>query len=163
MVKQDDPRKCTASKLVRFGLAEPLFTLHKIPKRSIVLNPYSDEVLSKKASEISKIIVAIDCSWNKASSFFKQKFKGFNFRLPKLLAANPAHYAHISILSTVEALAAALYILNSKEQAYQILSKFKWGINFITLNEKALKDYSEANNTEEIMLLEREYFGAKNP
>ncbi|GBC74796.1 hypothetical protein HRbin06_00103 [archaeon HR06] len=161
MAKEDDPKKCTASKLIRFNLAEPIFKINGIPKNSIVLNPFSENLLSKEAKDLSQILVAIDCSWNKASNFFKRRIKGYNFRLPKLLASNPIHYGHISVLSTVEALAGALYILGYKERARLILSKFKWGLNFLILNEEPLEAYSKAKNSKEIIILEEEFFGKK--
>ena len=44
-LKQDDPKKCTSKKLIRFGLAIPLSKLRQIPRTAIVLNPFSDIML----------------------------------------------------------------------------------------------------------------------
>jgi len=38
MMKQDDPRKCSAAKLVKFGLAKPV---KKTTSRTLVLDPFS--------------------------------------------------------------------------------------------------------------------------
>ena len=38
MLKQDDPRKCSAAKLVKFGLAKPVT---RTASRTLILNPFS--------------------------------------------------------------------------------------------------------------------------
>jgi len=78
--------------------------------------------------------------------------------LPILLAANPTHYAQPGILSSVEALAGALMILGMEEQAVRILSLFKWGPTFLTLNQEPLRDYATARNVREIEEAQRSYF-----
>jgi pre-rRNA-processing protein TSR3 len=60
-------------------------------------------------------------------------------------------------LNSVEAFAAALYILGNKEQAEKILSKFRWGHTFLELNRQPLEDYSKANNSEDIIQIQNEY------
>jgi pre-rRNA-processing protein TSR3 len=80
-------------------------------------------------------------------------------RLPYLLAANPINYGKPYYLTTAEALASALLILGQQEQAKMILSKFKWGLGFISLNSNALLDYSSAKDAGEILLIERDYAG----
>ena len=51
-----------------------------------------------------------------------------------MLAANPTNYAKLGKLSSVEALAGALYILSEKELAAKMMDKFKWGHTFLELN-----------------------------
>ena len=41
-------------------------------------------------------------------------------------------------MSQVRRVAAALYIASFREQAEELLSKFKWGLQFITLNKELL-------------------------
>ena len=108
---QDDPKKCTAKKLARLGLAQSILKAQRIPRFAVVLNPTASKVFSTKDRNFLKGgLVAIDCSWRKANEVFSKRFRGENRRLPLLMAANPVHYSHIGILSSVEALAAALYI-----------------------------------------------------
>ena len=40
MLKQDDPKKCTAAKLVKFKLAK---NVKKISKNTLVLNPFAQK------------------------------------------------------------------------------------------------------------------------
>jgi len=158
---QDDPKKCTAIKLYKFKLVRLVKNPKLIPKFSIVLNPYASKILiplDKKLIEDNGLI-AIDCSWNKIHEAFKKHFKGINKRLPFLLAANPVNYGKLGKLSSAEALASALYIVNYKKEAEKILSLFKWGETFLTLNKNPLEDYSKAKCEEEILKLEKEYFG----
>ena len=77
--------------------------------------------------------------------------------LPFLLAANPVNFGRPFRLSTVEAFAAALYILGEKEQAALILGKFKWGQTFLELNLEPLERYSEAKDSSEIVQIQGEY------
>jgi pre-rRNA-processing protein TSR3 len=61
------------------------------------------------------------------------------------------------MLSSVEALAASLYILGEKKQAEEILSKFTWGMNFIDLNREPLERYSQARTSAEVVEIQSEY------
>jgi pre-rRNA-processing protein TSR3 len=78
--------------------------------------------------------------------------------LPLLLAGNPVNYSKLGKLSTVEALAGGYLLLGEDEYALSLLSKFKWGNTFLALNSDVIKDYANAKNSEEIELLETEYF-----
>ncbi len=84
--------------------------------------------------------------------------KGIGRRLPAMLAANPTNYAKLGKLSSAEALAAALYILDEKKMATEIMDKFKWGHTFLELNSNLLEDYANAETKEQIEQLEKEYF-----
>ena len=156
---QDDPAKCTASKLVRARMLKPIPKAGMISKNSIVLNPSAAEILTKQDSKhIKNGLVVIDCSWKRAEEVFVRKFKGIGRRLPLLLAANPTNYGHLYTLSSVEALSAALVILGFSEEAERLLSQFKWGTTFLELNAEPLKEYSEAKESEAIAIIEKEYF-----
>ena len=72
-MEQDDPRKCTSSKLVRYNLAKGIRSISQIPRRSIVLNPRANNVLlpSDREHFLHGGLVAIDCSWNKADKVLR--------------------------------------------------------------------------------------------
>jgi len=136
-----------------------MFRRGKIPKRGIVLNPKASNVFSPDDKPyLSHGLVAIDCSWKRIDEAFSKRFRGLNRRLPLLIAANPINYGKISILSSAEALAAALYIADYVEESRKLISIFKWGSNFLELNKNPLEDYKLAKSPEEMIKIEREYF-----
>lgn len=158
MLHQDDPSKCTAAKLVRFRLATPI---KSISKTAIVLNPFSEDPVLRHNRTATDSVCAIDCSWEHAEEVLKHQrlaAHGIARRLPAMLAANPTNYAKLDKLSSVEALAGALYILNEKELAAKMLDKFKWGHTFLELNADLLHDYADAETQEQVIKLEKEYF-----
>lgn len=160
MLKQDDPHKCTAARLAKFGLAKALYKVKQIPRISLVLNPMASRILlprDKNANDRSRV-VAIDCSWEKAKAQFTRELPGSSRRLPTLLAANPTNYAKQHKLSSVEALAAASYILGFKDIAAHLLSTFKWGSTFITLNYELLENYALATSEMNLAEIESQYF-----
>ncbi len=64
-----------------------------------------------------------------------KNIKSDNFRkLPPLIAVNPVNYGKWEKLSSVEALAAALFHLKYKDYAKLLLSKFSWGQEFFKIN-----------------------------
>ena len=162
MLRQDDPFKCTAAKLAKFRLAEPV---RFIRRSSIVLNPFSRLPVMKKDVEIADSICAIDCSWERADEVLRRQplaSQGIGRRLPAMLAANPTNYAKLGKLSSAEALAGALYVLCEKKLAADIMDKFKWGHTFLELNSNLLEDYARAETENQITQLEKEYFPQLN-
>ena len=147
MFYQDDPRKCTAAKMVKFGLAQ---NIKKIGSKGLVLDPFSEKTLLPSSKSLINSIVGIDCSWNLANEAFSKKFHGIKRKLPPLLAGNPVNYAKLNKLSTVEALSASLFILGFKDQSLLLLDKFKWGHTFYDLNKNLLDEYSKLENEEQI-------------
>jgi len=154
MLKQDDPRKCSAAKLVKFGLAKPVT---RTASRTLILNPFSKKTLLKSDKKFVNSITGIDCSWNLVTSAFKKPFTGISRKLPPLLAGNPMNYSKLNKLSTVEALAGAVYILGEPDLTYNLIQKFKWGNTFVELNKNLLHDYSKAQSEAEILDICNEY------
>jgi pre-rRNA-processing protein TSR3 len=158
MLHQDDPFKCTAAKLVKFRLAMPV---KFISRTTIVLDPFSEHTVLRRDQTVADSVCAIDCSWERADEVLKHRrltARGIARRLPSMLAANPTNYAKLGKLSSVEALAGALYILNEKEHAAKMMDKFKWGHTFLQLNANLLEDYAAAETEEQVIELEEEYF-----
>ena len=154
MLKQDDPKKCSAAKLVKFGLVS---NIRKTSSRTLVLNPFSKKILLKSDKKLVNSITGIDCSWNHSTDTFSKSFSGISRKLPPLLAGNPVNYAKLNKLTTVEALSAALYILGDSETMTLFLAKFNWGHTFFELNENLLKDYQEASSEQEISMIIHDY------
>ncbi|MCV0431629.1 DUF367 family protein [Nitrosopumilus sp.] len=154
MFYQDDPKKCTAAKIVKFGLAK---NIKKIGSKGLVLDPFSEKTLLPKDKSIVNSIIGIDCSWNLADQAFSKKFAGIKRKLPPLLAGNPVNYSKLNKLTTVEALAASLFILGSKEQSLELLNKFKWGHTFYELNQNLLEEYSKSENESDIVTVLKDY------
>jgi pre-rRNA-processing protein TSR3 len=128
-----------------------------LPKGAVILNPFSEKAFSPADRERieHKGLAAIDCSWIHAGEVFELNMRGVSRCLPYLIAANPVNYGIPTKLSTVEALAAALYIANFKEEAQKLLSIFKWGPQFILLNEKFLAAYVKAKDSSEVIRLQK--------
>jgi pre-rRNA-processing protein TSR3 len=154
---QDDPAKCTAKKMAHMGLATEVTRKFHASNTTIVLNPFAGTVLSP-LDVGCKSILAIDCSWNLAQEVFFRKIGGKHRRLPALLAANPTNYSRLGILSSVEAVAATLFILGEEETAREFLNIYKWGPTFEMLNHDPLQEYSKASSEMEIGEIEKSFF-----
>jgi pre-rRNA-processing protein TSR3 len=126
------------------------------------LNPTSSKTLSLEDRELTlrSGLVALDCSWNLSQGVFERNIPGNNRRLPILLAGNPTNYGIPGRLSTAEALAAALILTGFPQRAKVILSLFKWGETFLSLNHDPLEKYAAARSSE-LSFLEEEFFGSR--
>jgi pre-rRNA-processing protein TSR3 len=155
-MKQCDPKKCTSLKLKRHNMVRVVHRIRGLPRGAVILNPFSDKAFSPNDQERieRKGLVAIDCSWVHADEILKLSVRGESRCLPYLIAANPVNYGIPTKLSTVEALASALYITGFPEKAEQLLGKFKWGPNFIVLNQEFLDGYARAKNSSEVVELQ---------
>jgi pre-rRNA-processing protein TSR3 len=158
LLKQDDPSKCTATKLAKFHLLKSIVR----PRHdTLVLNPFSRFCLTPNDRALSATLCVIDCSWERSDTILQnRKWRSYSFlrRLPALLAGNPVNYAKMGKLSSVEALAGALLILGYDSEAFAILDKFKWGHTFYELNSHVLQEYSRAENVGEVYDIQRQYF-----
>src|SRR5712691_9462914 len=159
--RQDDPKKCTSARLRKFRLVQSLTSMGRIPSSAMVLNPTSSKTFSREDRESIQRdgLVALDCSWNLSEGVFDRNIPGNNRRLPILLAGNPTNYGIAGRLSTAEALAAALILTGFREPAGAILSLFKWGETFLSLNQDPLEKYAAAKSSE-LSPLEEEFFGS---
>ncbi len=155
--RECDPAKCTARKLLDDGLAEKLVKDRELGKEGIYLNPLAEKAISPEDKEEAEVggIRAIDCTWTEADDKIPQYENGR--ALPYLVAVNPINYGKPFQLTTVEALAAALYILGKDDQAEEILSEFSWGEHFFNMNEQPLTQYKEAENSSEIVEIQQEF------
>ncbi len=156
---QCDPKKCTGKKLVRFHLAQEIGSLKRTPYGAVVLTPYSKKSISREDREAAEKhgLLVMDMSWNNIETFPRLRNDLRQRSLPYMLAANPVNWGKPLKLSSVEALAASLYIMGYKEQALQALSKFSWGEQFIKLNQEPLDRYSEAETSAEVVRIQFEY------
>ncbi|HXV38084.1 MAG TPA: DUF367 family protein [Nitrosopumilaceae archaeon] len=154
MFKQDDPKKCTAAKIVKFKLAT---SVRKTLSNTLLLDPFAQKTLLRIDASLVDSITGIDCSWELVGKTFAKKFSGIARKLPPLLAGNPVNYSKLNKLTTVEAIAGAAFIMGFESLTQDLLGKFKWGHTFYELNQNLLKDYSEANSEEEINSIIKEY------
>ncbi|MEM4035932.1 MAG: DUF367 family protein [Fervidicoccaceae archaeon] len=143
-IDEDDPKKSTALKLVRLGDAERLHDKREAPRTSVVLDPTAREILTP--CERPAAIIVVDRSWkrlleDKEMPVFPRWVK--RRKLPPLLAANPINYGKPEVLSSSEALAAALYVLGCVERAEKLMSRFKWGPEFLRINRRRLEALAE--------------------
>ncbi len=161
-MSQDDPKKCTARKLAKFGYATLIKRLSLITYSPVLLDPFSPKVLSKDDLEdvIKHGLLVIDCSWVTVENAFyllRTKKKVIPRALPYLVAVNPVKYGNAFQLSTLEALAGALIILGYRKQAEKILRLYKWSGNFLIMNEQPLLAYENTATSEEVILAQAEF------
>jgi pre-rRNA-processing protein TSR3 len=157
--KQCDPKKCSTLKLKRHKLVQVVSRVKELPRGAIILHPFTAKAFSPADQErlTKRGLVALDCSWVHAKKVFNSYSHWTARCLPYLVAANPINYGIPTKLSTVEALAAALYISDFREQATELLSKFKWGLQFIALNKQLLISYAQAKDSTEVVKVQNDY------
>jgi hypothetical protein len=71
------------------------------------------------------------------------------------VAANPTKYGQACVLSSCEALAAALYIAGFPHDAHLVMEKFKWGDSFFQLNGEYLDAYAACGGAAEVIATQR--------
>jgi len=154
-VDECDPRKCTCLKMKRFGYAKVISRARWLPRGVVYLHPNAKKLIGPDDRKIvEKIgISALDCSWANIEKHSRIPKRVRGRVLPFLIAANPVHFGTPEQLSTLEAIAAALYILDYVEESLSLLSLYKWGRNFIKVNYELLEKYRSARSREEIRLL----------
>ena len=150
------PAKCTGLKLARKGLVKLIREVGRAPREALVLNPLAAEVLSPMDRGLAEAggLMAVDGSWEAVHDLFSARLRGAHRRLPLLIAGNPVNYGKPHKLTTLEALAAALYILGFPEDSERLLSIYKWGSTFMSLNRRLLQAYAGARDAEEVRRIE---------
>ena len=157
---EDDPKKCSAKKLEKFKYATLEKQMRRLPSHLLLLDPYAEKSLSPEDIEYAGAhgLLAIDCSWKSAeSTFHRLEHHHVPRALPFVVAANPVNYGKAFKLTTLEALATALYILNDTDQAKRLLSLYKWGPHFLTLNKEPLEDYRTSQTSTELIRKMNQY------
>ena len=157
---EDDPKKCTAKKLSRFNLVKLETNIRKLPRNTILLNPLAKKSISREDLPIARKngILALDCSWKTVETSFELLIeKNHSRALPFLVAANPVNYGKPFKLTTLEAFIASLYILGEVDHAEELTGLYKWGPQFLILNKEPLEDYRQANSSEEIIEIMKQY------
>jgi len=144
-----DPRKCTVKKLERAGFLKIFSRISQIPRNTLLLDPTAEQALSP-ADRFVRSITVLDCSWEVLDTGAVSSWR-IRRALPFLMAANPVNFGKPCKLSSVEALAAALFIVGEKERAAQLLSKVNWGIRFLEVNEEPLRLYADAKDSTEVI------------
>ena len=161
---QDDPKKNTAVRVSKDNLLRLHKDFRRLPKRGIILEPLCGKVLGPEDREMFEnngALVGLDCSWAQIEESVEHVMRRTRLKprtLPLLLAANPVNWGKPGKLSTVEALAASLYLLGRVDQARNLLSKFRWGERFLELNQEPLDAYSDAKSSAELVALQFEFF-----
>lgn len=150
-----DPQKCSVEKMHRFHLVRIVGRLREIPRSTILLDPTAEQALSPADQGPSSLTV-LDCSWAVLDTASVQSLR-YRRALPFLLAANPLNFGKPFTLSSVEAFAAALYILGEQAQAEKILSIFNWGHRFLELNAEPLSRYALALDSTEVIRIQASY------
>ena len=117
MLKQDDPRKCSAAKLVNLSCK----TCYANCITHIDFKPIFKKTLLKSDRKLAHSITGIDCSWNLAVPAFKNHFIAYQESFHHYWQENPMNYSKLNKLSTVEALAAAVYIMGDSELMHTLL------------------------------------------
>jgi pre-rRNA-processing protein TSR3 len=157
---QCDPKKCTAKRMMKFGLAKNA-ELSSIPKGSVILSPFAEQALSpadKGYAEKASLVV-MDLTWTNIDGF--PRLKGMNERaLPYLIASNPVNWGRPMELNSAEAVLASLMIFGEKEQADELIKRFNWGPEFIRINGEMLSDYADAKDSGDVVRIQNEYLEA---
>ena len=159
---QDDPKKNTALRLQKHGKAILFDDVKRAPKHAVLLNPFAKKALSREDLDDMRRhgLLALDCSWAQAEEAFPVLLGSTRSRaLPFLVAANPVNYGKPFVLSTAEAIGAALYIVGEERQARDVLSALPFGELFFTVNKNPLEDYAKCETSAQVVAAQMAYLG----
>lgn len=147
-----DPKKCSGRKLCRKGLVRTLRLNHKF--NGVILSPMGTKCVAPEDRAIVEEngIAVVDCSWARLQETPFSRMKGDHARLlPYLVAVNPINYGRPCKLSCAEAFAATFYITGFPELAEKVLSVFKWGPSFYSVNREFLDAYAACTTSAEVV------------
>ncbi|MDR3283037.1 MAG: DUF367 family protein [Candidatus Methanoplasma sp.] len=154
---QCDPKKCTARRMLKFGLGKEAKTLSAIPAGSVVLSPFAETALSPAdKSYARKGLVVMDLTWTNIAEFPRLRMTEER-ALPYLLASNPVNWGRPMELNSAEAVFASLIILGEDEQAGLFLERFNWAPEFLRLNGSLLEAYAAAGSSAEVVKIQNEF------
>ena len=156
---QCDPKKCTAKRMEKFGLAKEV-PLNRIPPGCIVLSPFGKETLSLADLKYAhRGIVVLDLTWTHIDEI--PHIRGEKARkLPYFVASNPVNWGKPWRLNSAEAVFASLLILGRDEQADLFRPRFNWAPEFERINAEVLEMYRSAKDSADIERLQNEYIEA---
>ena len=158
---QCDPKKCTSRKLERLGLLTFVPRPLSLPAGTVLLSPEAERALSRADAPRARRhgLSVLDLSWKVTEKVggFPAVPRAAGRALPYLLAANPVNYGKPFVLSSAEALAAALVILGLEDQARALLAKFAWGAQFFHLNREPLQAYAAAEDSLGVVAAQAEF------
>ena len=156
---QCDPKKCTAKRMEKFGLAKEV-PLNRIPPGCIVLSPFGKETLSPADLKYAhRGIVVLDLTWTHIDEI--PHIRGEKARkLPYFVAANPVNWGKPWRLNSTEAVFASLLILGQDEQADLFRPRFNWAPEFERINAEVLGMYRSAKDSADIERIQDEYIEA---
>lgn len=159
---QCDIKRCTGRKLSRLGFLRELRVQQRFG--GIVLSPMGKKCVSREDRMLvkEKGLAVIDCSWARLNDVPFATIKcGAPRLMPWLVAANPVNYGRPCELSCVEALAGALYICGEEQACEVLLSKFKWGHGFLSLNREILDAYKACNTGAEVIKVQNDWLSTQ--
>ncbi len=153
---QCDPKKCTAKRMEKFGLAKEV-PLNRIPPGAVVLSPYGEMTLNPAdAKHAHRGLVVLDLTWTHIDEI--PRIRGERARkLPYLVAANPINWGKPWRLNSAEAVLAALLIMGFDEQAELFMPRFNWAGEFVNLNRALLDEYRTARDSDDVQRMSDEY------
>ena len=150
-MNQNDKKRDTGTRLCNIGMARVLKPKERFG--GIVMSPAGQRTVSPADKDLVAKggCCVVNCSWACLDKVPFELFKCGNGArlLPFLLASNPTKYGQPCVLSSCEALAAALYITGFQADSHMVMDRFKWGASFFQLNQEMLDVYAKCQDAEE--------------